>query len=93
VGDCNQRAWNGGGSCTEGGFACIACTAPGFENTRGYLATPKVAGIPVSLPLDMPKAWFVALAALSKSATPSRVRENARAERPVVPPRRGQPGR
>jgi ferredoxin hydrogenase small subunit len=28
----------------------------------------------------MPKAWFVALSALSKSATPSRVRENATAD-------------
>jgi ferredoxin hydrogenase small subunit len=88
VGDCNQRIWNGGGSCTDGGYACISCTAPGFENTRGYLATPKIAGIPIGLPLDMPKAWFVALAALSKSATPRRVRENARADRPVIPPGR-----
>ncbi|MCW1841935.1 HupU protein [Prosthecomicrobium hirschii] len=89
VGDCNQRSWNGGGTCTDGGYACVACTAPGFENTRGFLATPKIAGIPVGLPLDMPKAWFVALAALSKSATPKRVRDNARADRPVVPPGRG----
>jgi ferredoxin hydrogenase small subunit len=88
VGDCNQRAWNGGGGCTDGGYACISCTAPGFEATQGYLATPKIAGIPVGLPLDMPKAWFVALAALSKSAMPRRVRENAAADRVVVPPRR-----
>lgn len=93
VGDCNQRVWNGGGSCTDGGYACISCTGPDFQDTRGHLATPKVAGIPVGLPLDMPKAWFVALAALSKSATPKRVRENARHDRPVVPPGRGEPHR
>lgn len=86
VGDCNQRAWNGGGSCTHGGFACIACTSPGFETARNYLETAKLAGIPVGLPLDMPKAWFVALAALSKSATPRRVRTNATADHVVVPP-------
>ena len=91
VGDCNQRRWNGNGSCTDGGYACISCTAPGFEATQGFLQTPKVAGIPVGLPLDMPKAWFVALAALSKSATPKRVRENARHDRVVIPPSR-QPG-
>jgi ferredoxin hydrogenase small subunit len=34
----------------------------------------------------MPKAWFVALAALSKSATPRRVRENATADHPLVTP-------
>jgi uptake hydrogenase small subunit len=89
VGDCNQRLWNGGGSCTRSGSTCIACTSPGFENAVGFLQTPKVAGIPVGLPLDMPKAWFVALAALSKSATPQRVRKNARADRVLCPP---QPG-
>ncbi len=90
VGDCNQRVWNGAGSCTDGGYACIACTSPGFEGARGHLATPKVAGIPVGLPLDMPKAWFMALAALSKSATPKRVRTNATADHVVVPPGRAK---
>lgn len=87
VGDCNQRGWNGSGSCTNGGFACIACTSPGFENIHAYHATPKIGGVPVGLPLDMPKAWFMALAALSKSATPQRVRRNASADHVIVPPR------
>lgn len=90
VGDCNQRAWNGSGSCTDGGYACIACTSPEFERARGFLQTPKVAGIPVGLPLDMPKAWFMALAALSKSATPKRVRLNAVKDHVVVPPGRSR---
>ncbi|MCI4677440.1 HupU protein [Rhodoblastus acidophilus] len=90
IGDCNQRAWNGGGSCTHGGFACISCTAPNFENGRNFHVTPKIAGIPVGLPLDMPKAWFMTLAALSKSATPERVRKNAEADRIVENPRRGK---
>jgi ferredoxin hydrogenase small subunit len=89
VGDCNQRAWNGGGSCTQAGSTCIACTSPGFEATRGFHHTPKIGGIPVGLPLDMPKAWFVALAALSKSATPKRVRENARSDRIELAPTPG----
>ncbi len=85
--DCNTRLWNGAGSCPEGGFACIACTAPGFEEPgHPFHQTPKLAGIPIGLPADMPKAWFVALAALSKSATPRRVRENAHADHAVVPP-------
>jgi NiFe hydrogenase small subunit HydA len=90
IGDCNQRAWNGGGSCTHGGFACISCTAPGFEDVRNFHVTPKIAGIPVGLPLDMPKAWFMTLAALSKSATPERVRKNAESDRIVENPRRGK---
>jgi ferredoxin hydrogenase small subunit len=86
AGDCNIRSWNGGGSCTNAGYACIACTSPGFEHIEGFLETPKVAGIPVGLPTDMPKAWFVALAALSKSATPDRVRRNAQSDHVVVAP-------
>ena len=86
-GDCNLRLWNGGGSCLRGGFPCINCTAPGFEEPgHPFAETPKVAGIPIGLPSDMPKAWFVALAALSKSATPRRLRENAHADHLVVTP-------
>lgn len=86
-GDCNIRLWNGAGSCTRGGHACISCTEPGFENPgHPFHHTPKIAGIPVGLPTDMPKAWFVALASLSKSATPPRVRRNAVEDHTVVPP-------
>lgn len=85
--DCNTRVWNGVGSCLRGGYPCISCTEPVFEEPgHPFLETPKVAGIPIGLPSDMPKAWFVALAALSKSATPKRVRENAAADHPVVIP-------
>jgi len=85
--DCNLRLWNGEGSCLRGGYACINCTAPGFEEPgHSFAETPKVAGIPVGLPTDMPKAWFVALASLAKAATPSRIRENATADHVRVPP-------
>lgn len=91
-GDCNIRRWNGYGSCTDGGFTCINCTSPGFQDpVAPFQETAKLAGIPVGLPLDMPKAWFVALAALSKSATPQRVRTNAHADHVVVPPARRAP--
>lgn len=86
--DCNLRPWNGNGSCTDGGYPCIRCTEPGFEEPgHPFAETPKVAGIPIGLPLDMPKAWFVALAALSKSATPARVRRNATSDHIVRWPR------
>ena len=85
--DCNRRPWNGGGSCLTGGYPCIRCTEPGFEEPgHPFATTPKLAGIPIGLPADMPKAWFVALAALSKSATPARVRENARSDHTVRAP-------
>ncbi|MHB1609139.1 MAG: NADH-quinone oxidoreductase subunit B family protein [Acidiferrobacter thiooxydans] len=86
-GDCNLRSWNGEGSCTRGGYACINCTDPEFEEPRHpFLETPKIAGIPIGLPTDMPKAWFVALSSLAKAATPDRVRRNAQASRIIVAP-------
>jgi ferredoxin hydrogenase small subunit len=85
--DCNTRLWNGEGSCTRGGHACISCTEPGFQEPgHPFHQTPKLAGIPIGLPTDMPKAWFVALASLSKSATPKRVKLNATADHRVVAP-------
>ncbi len=85
--DCNIRLWNGEGSCIRGGYACISCTEPGFEEPgHSFHETPKVAGIPIGLPTDMHKAWFVALASLSKSATPTRVKRNATSDHIVVTP-------
>lgn len=86
-GDCNIRPWNGEGSCTRGGYPCIGCTEPQFgEQDHPFFETPKRAGIPVGLPTDMPKAWFVALASLAKAATPERLRKNAAADTIVAPP-------
>ena len=85
--DCNLRPWNGSGSCLKGGYACINCTAPEFENPgRPFTETRKIGGIPVGLPSDMPKAWFVALASLSKAATPERLRRNAVSDHIAVRP-------
>lgn len=93
VGDCNIRPWNGSGSCTRGGYPCIACTSPEFEETRlTFTETPKVAGIPVGLPTDMPRAWFMALASLAKAATPKRIERNAKADRIVVAPQTDRKG-
>lgn len=87
TGDCNIRGWNGGSSCTRAGYACINCTAPEFEEPRHpFSQTPKFAGIPVGLPSDMPKAWFMALASLSKAATPKRLSENAVSDRIEIKP-------
>jgi uptake hydrogenase small subunit len=92
-GDCNIRPWNGEGSCIRGGFPCIGCTDPSFgERDYPYLETPKRGGIPLGLPTDMPKAWFVALAALAKAATPERLRRNALAETVSLAPGAG-PGK
>lgn len=85
--DCNTRLWNGSGSCLRGGYPCINCTAPKFhEPGHPFTVTPKVAGIPVGLPTDMPKAWFVALSSLAKAATPNRIKHNALIDHIELPP-------
>ncbi len=85
--DCNTRLWNGSGSCLRGGYACINCTAPEFEEPEGHFTrTRQVAGIPVGLPTDVPKAWFVALSSLAKAATPTRLKVNATADHIRIAP-------
>ncbi len=85
--DCNTRLWNGSGSCLRGGYPCINCTAPKFhEPGHSFTQTPKIAGIPVGLPTDMPKAWFVALSSLAKAATPQRLKHNALIDHIELPP-------
>lgn len=61
-------------------------TATSHAPGHPFHETPKFAGIPIGLPTDMPKAWFVALASLSKSATRRRVKLNVVADHLVVTP-------
>ncbi|MBI4284150.1 MAG: HupU protein [Chloroflexi bacterium] len=77
--DCNERLWLGRtGSCTRGGFPCIACTSPDFpDGQRPYFETLKIADIPVTLPRDVPKAWYIGISGLAKAATPERLKKNA----------------
>jgi Ni,Fe-hydrogenase I small subunit len=77
--DCNERMWLGRtGSCTRGGFPCIACTSMDFpDGSVPFFETRKIGEVPVTLPLDVPKAWYVGMANLSKLATPERLKKNA----------------
>ena len=77
--DCNERLWLGRtGSCPRGGFSCLSCTSPLFPNGFSpFFETHKISGIPTSLPLDVPKAWYVGISGLSKAACPERLRTSA----------------
>ena len=77
--DCNIRLWLGRtGSCTRGGFPCIACTSPKFpDEFLPYFQTPKLGEIPVTLPLGVPKAWYLAISSMGKAAVPERLKKKA----------------
>jgi len=77
--DCNERLWLGRtGSCTRGGFPCISCTSPKFpDGFVPFFETRKIGDIPTTLPLDVPKAWYVGMSGLAKLACPERLKTNA----------------
>jgi NiFe hydrogenase small subunit HydA len=83
--DCNERLWLARtGSCTRGGFPCLSCTSPVFpDGFMPFFETAKIGGIPTSLPLDVPKAWYVGISGLSKLACPERLRRNAVSFKPA----------
>ena len=83
--DCNERLWLARtGSCTRGGFPCLSCTSPHFpDGFLPFFETAKIGGIPTSLPLDVPKAWYVGISGLSKLACPERLRRNAISFKPA----------
>jgi len=85
--DCNERLWLGRtGSCTRGGFPCLSCTSPVFpDGFVPFFETAKIGGIPTSLPLDVPKAWYVGISGLSKLACPERLQQNAVSFKPAWP--------
>lgn len=91
--DCNERLWLARtGSCTRGGFPCLSCTSPLFpDGFVPFFETAKIGGIPTSLPLDVPKAWYVGISGLSKLACPERLRRNAVSFKPAWSGRKEPP--
>jgi len=83
--DCNERLWLvRTGSCTRGGFPCISCTSPRFpDGFVPFFETEKIGNIPTTLPLDVPKAWYVGISGLAKLACPERLLVNATSFKPV----------
>jgi NiFe hydrogenase small subunit HydA len=83
--DCNERLWLGRtGSCTRGGFPCLSCTSPKWpEGFEPFFCTQKIGDVPTTLPLDVPKAWYVGISGLAKLACPKRLSINAVSFKPV----------
>ena len=83
--DCNERLWLARtGSCTRGGFPCLSCTSPKWpDGFVPFFETQKIGDIPTTLPLDVPKAWYVGMSGLAKLACPKRLSANAVSHKPV----------
>lgn len=83
--DCNERLWLARtGSCTRGGFPCLSCTSPKWpEGFVPFFQTQKIGDVPTTLPLDVPKAWYVGISGLAKLACPKRLSVNAVSFKPV----------
>jgi len=83
--DCNERLWLARtGSCTRGGFPCLSCTSPKWpDGFVPFFETQKIGDIPTTLPLDVPKAWYVGISGLAKLACPRRLSVNAVSSKPV----------
>ena len=83
--DCNERLWLARtGSCPRGGFPCLSCTSPKWpDGFTPFFETQKIGDIPTTLPLDVPKAWYVGISGLSKLACPKRLSVNAVSFKPV----------
>ena len=77
--DCNERLWLARpGSCPRGGLPGLSCTSPAFpDGFMPFFETEKIRDIPTTLPLDVPKAWYVGMSGLAKLACPERLRVNA----------------
>ncbi len=77
--DCNERLWLARtGSCTRGGFPCLSCTSPRWpDGFVPFFQTQKIGDVPTTLPLDVPKAWYVGISGLAKLACPRRLSVNA----------------
>jgi len=72
---CNQELWNGRNSKTRAGVPCFGCTSPDFPADKPLFTTEKLGNIPVSLPMGVERAKYMAYKSLAKKAAPERVTE------------------
>jgi hypothetical protein len=85
--DCNTRLWNGEGSCTRGGYACISCTEPGFQDP-GHPSTrrPSWPASPSACPPTCPRPGSSRWPRCPRARRRSACASNAVADHLVVAP-------
>ena len=73
--NCNAELWNNRSSKTRAGVPCFGCTSPGFPRNGDLFRTDKIGTVPLSLPLGVSRAHFMAYKNLAKAAAPKRVKD------------------
>ncbi|MBL8493756.1 MAG: NADH:ubiquinone oxidoreductase [Rhodocyclaceae bacterium] len=73
--NCNSELWNKRSSKTRAGVPCFGCTSPGFPRNGDLFKTEKIGTVPVTLPLGVSRAHFMAYKNLAKAAAPKRVKD------------------
>lgn len=73
--NCNSELWNNRSSKTRAGVPCFGCTSPGFPRNGDLFKTEKIGTVPVTLPLGVSRAHFMAYKNLAHAAAPQRVKD------------------
>lgn len=72
-GVCNTILWGGVGSKPRAGVPCFGCTSPTFPQDDDLFRTDKIGDVPVSLPLGVERARYMAYKGLARAAAPDRL--------------------
>lgn len=72
--NCNSELWNGRSSKPRAGVPCFGCTSPGFPRDGDLFRTEKIGAVPVTLPLGVSRAHYMAYKNLAHAAAPLRVK-------------------
>ncbi|MCB1927157.1 MAG: NADH:ubiquinone oxidoreductase [Rhodocyclaceae bacterium] len=71
--NCNAELWNNRSSKTRAGVPCFGCTSPDFPRDGDLFRTDKIGDVPVTLPLGVSRARYMAYKNLAKAAAPVRL--------------------
>ena len=71
--NCNGELWNNRSSKTRAGVPCFGCTSPDFPRDGDLFRTDKIGDVPVTLPLGVSRARYMAYKNLAKAAAPVRL--------------------
>ena len=70
---CNKFLWNTRNSKTRAGIPCLGCTLPDFPDSKAFFETECIGDIPLTLPIGINRARYMAYKGMAAAATPKRL--------------------